>query len=326
MKTAHISRRTAISAILSAVAGGAMMGSSSAWAQDAYPSKNITMIVPFGAGGGSDILARTIVSVIQELKLLPVQLLVENRPGSSGAKGYKAVADRKGDPYTMATVSVSFFTTPLLGASPVSLKDFTPIAAISMSPYILVVRSDSKIKSLEDVAKAGRLTTGTTGVVSDAALIGQMINNELKVKVVVVPFDGEGEIKAGVLGGHLDFMLGNPSEVLPQIEGGTMRAIAVTTPERLKSLPDVPSFKEKGYDIVHTQLRAIVMPKDVPAEAVTYWENILRKVATSPEWKKQYLDRFKDEPRFVEHAELAQLLQQTNQLYSTMMKELKIIK
>lgn len=326
MKTANISRRTAISAILSTVAGGAMMGSAGAWAQAAYPNKNITMIVPFGAGGGSDILARTIVSVIQDLKLLPVQLLVENRPGSSGAKGYKLVADHKGDPYMMATVSVSFFTTPLLGASPVSLKDFTPIAAISMSPYILVVRSDSKIKTLKDVAAAGRLTTGTTGVVSDAALIGQMINNELKVKVVVVPFDGEGEIKSGVLGGHLDFMLGNPSEVLPQIEGGTMRAIAVTTPQRLKALPDVPTFKEMGYNIEHSQLRAIVMPLGMSDEVINYWENILRKVATSDEWKVKYLERFKDEPRFVGHAELVKVLQQTNNLYSTMMKELKIIK
>jgi len=325
MKTRNISRRTVLGTMLG-VTGGLMLNGTGAWAADKYPSKNITMIVPFGAGGGSDILARTIVSVIQDMKLLPVDILVENRPGSSGAKGYKLVADHKGDPYMMATVSVSFFTTPLLGASPVSLKDFTPIAAISMSPYILVVRADSKIKSIEDLSKAKRLSTGTTGVVSDAALIGQMIQNEVGVKVVAVPFDGEGEIKAGLLGGHLDFMLGNPSEILPQIEGGAVRPIAVTTPERLASLPDVPTFKEAGYDIEHTQLRGVVMPLDMPADVIDYWEGILQKVATSEEWKKQYIDRYKDEPRFVPHEEFKKVLENTNQKYETMMKQLKIIK
>jgi putative tricarboxylic transport membrane protein len=324
MSTTNISRRTALAAILSTVAGGVL--TNSAWAKSSYPDKNITMIVPFGAGGGSDILARTIASVIQDLKLLPVELLVENRPGSSGAKGYKAVADRKGDPYFIATVSVSFFTTPLLGASPVSLKNFTPIAAIAMSPYILVAKSDSGIKSLADVAKAKRLTTGSVGVVSDAALITQMMNNEMKSNIDVVPFNGEGEITSGVLGGHLDLMLGNPGEVLPQIEAGTLRPLAVTTAGRLKSLPNVPSFKEAGYNIEHAQLRAIVMPLGVSAEVVAYWENILRKVAESDAWKTKYLDRFKDEPKFAGHTEVAALMQETNERYATLMKQLKIIK
>ena len=118
------------------------------------------MIVPFGAGGGSDVLSRTIANVIRELKLVPVNLLVENRPGSSGAIGYTYVAKQAGNPYTLATVSVSFFTTPLLGASEVTYKNFTPVAAIAMSPYIMAVRAASPIKSFEEVKKARRWTTG----------------------------------------------------------------------------------------------------------------------------------------------------------------------
>lgn len=291
-----------------------------------YPDKNIRMIIPFGAGGGSDVLARTIGSVIKDLKLVPVDFIYENMPGSSGARGYKEASRRKGDPYTMATVSVSFFTTPLIGKAPFKQSDFTPIAAISMSPYVLAVRSDSPYHSLKELAQAKRLTTGTTGVVSDARLLADMVSKQMHVRVDVVPFDGEGEITTGVLGKHIDIMFGNPSEIMPQIEAGTMRALAVSTDQRLSTMPDVPTFKEQGYNIEHSMLRSVVMPKGVKPEIVAYWENVLRQVAQSKEWKERYLDRYKDEPRFEDAEHTAALMQQTNERYVSIMKELNILK
>ena len=291
-----------------------------------YPSRDVTVIVPFGAGGGSDVLSRTIANVIRELKLVPVNLLVENRPGSSGAIGYTYVAKQAGNPYTLATVSVSFFTTPLLGASEVTYKNFTPVAAIAMSPYIMAVRAASPIKSFEDVKKVRRLTTGTVGVVSDPVLLARMLQNATGVTIDTVPFDGEGEVMTAVLGGHIDFMLGNPGEVLPQIEAGTLRPIAVSTAGRLQSLSDTPSFKQLGYNIEHVQLRGVVMPPDVPADTVAFWEGALRKVAESEQWKRDYLDRFRDEPRFVGSMEFGQLLASTNELYIKLMTELGLLK
>lgn len=310
--------------VLALVAGCSREDSRDAAAS--YPSRDVTMIVPFGAGGGSDVLSRTIANVIRELKLVPVNLLVENRPGSSGAIGYTYVAKQAGNPYTLATVSVSFFTTPLLGASEVTYKNFTPVAAIAMSPYIMAVRAASPIKSFEDVKKARRLTTGTVGVVSDPVLLARMLQNATGVTIDTVPFDGEGEVMTAVLGGHIDFMLGNPGEVLPQIEAGTLRPVAVSTPERLQSLADTPSFKQLGYNIEHVQLRGVVMPPDTPADAVTFWEDALRKVAESDEWKREYLDRFRDEPRFVGSKEFGQVLATTNELYIKLMTELGLIK
>ena len=291
-----------------------------------YPSRDVTVIVPFGAGGGSDVLSRTIANVIRELKLVPVNLLVENRPGSSGAIGYTYVAKQAGNPYTLATVSVSFFTTPLLGASEVTYKNFTPVAAIAMSPYIMAVRAASPIKSFEDVKKVRRLTTGTVGVVSDPVLLARMLQNATGVTIDTVPFDGEGEVMTAVLGGHIDFMLGNPGEVLPQIEAGTLRPIAVSTAGRLQSLSDTPSFRQLGYDIEHVQLRGVVMPPDVPADTVAFWEGALRKVAESEPWKRDYLDRFRDEPRFVGSMEFGQLLASTNELYIKLMTELGLLR
>ena len=305
--------------------GGAEEGTGPGFDASSYPEQDITIVVPFGAGGGSDILSRTIASVIQELDLVPVEIVIENRTGGSGAIGYDYVAKQAGNPYMLASLSVSFFTTPLLGASPVNYNDFTPIAAIAMSPYIMAVRAESPIQSIDDVKAATRLTTGTTGVASDAALLANMLQNQTGVTIDAVPFDGEGEIMAGMLGGHLDFIFGNPVEILPNIQAGTLRAIAVSTGERLQTLPDVPSFNELGFDIEHAQVRGVLMPLEMPAEVVAYWEDILRQVATSDAWNRAYLDRFKEEPRFAEGEEFAQIIEDTNDLYSDILTELGLL-
>ncbi|TIL97256.1 MAG: tripartite tricarboxylate transporter substrate binding protein [Mesorhizobium sp.] len=292
-----------------------------------YPEKDIKMIIPFGAGGGSDTLARTIASVIEEMKLIPVKILPENRTGGSGAIGYSAVAKEKGDPYHLATVSVSFFTTPLLGGSPVNYKNFTPLAAIAQSPYIMVVPTSSEYQKLDDLKKTPRFTTGTTGVVSDAALLAKMTSNALGIQIDSVPFDGEGEVMAALLGGHVNVGFLNPSEAMSQMKAGKLRPLAITSAERSPAFPDIPTFKELGYgEILHTQLRGLVMPADVPPEVVTYWEGVLQKVATSEQWKKQYIDRFHDVPDYVDAKGFKEVLERTNARYETMMKELGIIK
>jgi putative tricarboxylic transport membrane protein len=292
-----------------------------------YPQRDVTMIVPFGAGGGSDVLSRTMAKVITDLKLLPgVNLLIENRPGSSGAIGYTYVAKQAGNPYVLATVSVSFFTTPLLGASEVGYRDFTPVAAIAMSPYIMAVRAASPLKSFDDVRKARRLTTGTVGVVSDPVLLARMLQNASGITMDTVPFDGEGEVMAAALGGHIDFMLGNPGEILPQIEAGTLRPLAVSTGERLPSLIETPTFRELGYEIEHVQLRGVVMPGKVTNDALEFWETALQRVAASPEWKREYLDRFRDEPRYLDSQAFGEELARTNGLYTKIMTELGLIK
>lgn len=291
-----------------------------------YPERDVNMIIPFGAGGGSDTLARTIGNVIDELDLLPVSILPENRPGGSGAVGYSSVAKEKANPYYIATVSVSFFTTPLLGGSPVSYRDFTPLAAIAQSPYILAVPTTSEYQTLEDLKKATRLTTGTVGVVSDAALLAKMTSNALGTQIDPVPFDGEGEVLAALLGGHINIAYLNPSEAVAQIEAKTLRPLAVSSAERVPAFADVPTFKELGYDIVHTQIRGLVMPGGVTPEVVGYWENVLKKVAESPQWKAQYVDRFQDVPDYLNSEDFGAAMVETSNRYEKLMKELGIIK
>lgn len=291
-----------------------------------YPSHNFTMIVPFGPGGGSDVMARTMANVITELNLLPVKMLVENQPGSQSAKGYGMVAGRKGDDYTLATVSVSFFTTPLRGGTTFNYKSFTPIAGIATSPYILVVGSQSKYKTVNNFKNAGSLTTGSTGAVSDPAILSNIMKKSLNVNIRVIPFDGEGEIMTELLGGRIDFAFLNPSEAIGMIQAGTVRPLAVSTSKRLAKFPNVPTFKEQGFDIDYVQVRGVVMPQGVSPKTVAYWEGVLKKVAESDNWRKQYIDRFNEEPAFIPAKEFATLLDTTNTRYETIMKELGMIK
>jgi putative tricarboxylic transport membrane protein len=292
---------------------------------DDYPTKDIHYIVAAGVGGGSDILARTLAKVLDEKKLLSVNVLVENRTGGSGAIGYSYINGQAGSPYILGGVGVSFFTTPLLGKMPINYTNFTPLAAIARSPYIFAVRANSPIKSVEDLKVAKGLTIGTVGAVSDPALLASMTNEQLGAEIKAVPYDGEGEVMAAVLGGHLDMMFGNPNEILEQIKGGTIRPIAVTAPERMSSLPDVPTFKELGYDITHTQLRGIIMPGGAPPEAVAFWQGVLKTVAESPEWKAEYIDRFNEVPLYMNSAEFGAQMVETSKRYETMMHKLKLI-
>ncbi|GLK84083.1 Bug family tripartite tricarboxylate transporter substrate binding protein [Ancylobacter defluvii] len=312
--------RTAV-AILAVAAGLGLAG-----AQAAYPDKTFQYVVQSGVGGGSDILARTLAKILHDEKLVPVNMLVENRPGGSGAIAYNFIAGQKANPYVLGGVGVSFFTTPLLGKMTVSYKDFTPLAAIARSPYILAVRADSPIKSVEDIKKHPGLTTGTVGAVSDPALLATMTSQQLGTEIRVVPYDGEGEVLAAMLGGHIDLVYGNPNEILEQVKAGVLRPLAVSSPERMLSLPNVPTFKEQGYDIVHTQLRGIVMPKGVPPEAIAYWEGILKKVAEGDAWKTQYIQRFNEEPIFLDSVEFGKQMDVTSARYEKLMKELKLIK
>ena len=292
---------------------------------DEYPSKDIQYIVQAGVGGGSDILARTLAKILVDEKMLPVKVLVENRPGGAGTIAYSFIASHKGDPYMLGGVGVSFFTTPLLGNSPVTYRDFTPLAAIGRSPYILAVRADSKVQSINDIKANPGLRAGTAAAVSDPTLLSAWLGKEIDTEIRVVPFDGEGEVLAAILGGHIDLIFGNPNEILEQVKAGVLRPLAVTAEERMASLPDVPTFKELGIDIVHTQLRGIIMPPDQDPKVVAYWEDVLRKVAESDAWRKQYVERFSEVPAFVGSEEFAAEMERTSAIYETLMRDLGMI-
>jgi putative tricarboxylic transport membrane protein len=295
-------------------------------AQAFAPERDVTVVVTSSAGGGSDTVTRILTDTITKLKLTEANFLVENRTGGSGAVGYSYASKRKTDPYLWANIGVSFFTTPLLGESPVTYKDFKPLATISEDPYIMVVASKSPIKSLADIKARGSMISGTTGIVADPALLAQRLETAMGIEAQVVPFGGDGEVVAALLGGHIEVQFGNPSEVLPLIQSGDVRPIAVSSVERLPAFPDIPTIKEGGYDVTLTQLRGFVVPSGVSDDAIAYWAEVIKKALDSPEWKANYLDRFKVVPKYIAGQEFAAEMDRRNADYTALMTSLGLIK
>jgi len=267
-----------------------------------FPEKPFEFLVPFSAGGGSDVFCRQLVKVVEDNKFSTQPIVVVNKPGGSGSIGWSYVAkDHKGDPYELSTVSSSFYTGPLSGQSPVSYKDFTHIIALCEDPNLILVPADSKyktVKELLDDAKANpdKISAAGSSGLSIDAIAFHMMQDQSGAKMKYVPFGGGGEVMTAIMGGHVTFGFLGPSEASAQIEAGKLRALAVTTEDRVGGdLKDVPTMKESGYDVVIAQTRGIVAPKDIPADAVKYIEDMFYKASQTAEWKDFLAKNFMEE-------------------------------
>ncbi len=298
-------------------------------AQQGYPAKPIELVVPFSAGGGSDILARHIARAIQDEKLLPEPLVVVNKPGGSGAVGYSYVAGKRGDPYTMATVSSSFWTTPLVGQSPVTYQQFTAVAGLAYDTFLLLVGEKSRFRTVKEVVEAAKaspksIAVGGSSAISDDAVVTYILQKETGIELNFIPFRGGGDVMTALLGGQVALAWANPAEAMGQIEGKLVRPLAVASEARLKGLPHVPTFKELGVDLVFRQLRGLVMPAGVPAEAVKVVEAAILKMSETKAWREGYVDRNMLFAAPAGSAEFARLIETTNEMYRRVFTDLGV--
>ena len=297
-----------------------------------YPEKPFELLVPMGAGGGSDVFARQLVKVIEDNKLSPQPIVVVNKPGGSGSIGWSYVAkDHRGNPYELSTTSSSFYTGPLSGKSPVSYKDFTHIIQLCEDPNLILVPADSKyqtLKELLDDAKAnpGKISGGGSSGLSVDAIAFYTMRDAAGVDMNYVPFPGGGELLTAVMGGHVTFGYLSPSEAGPQIEAGKVRALAVTTAERMGGeMKDVPTVKESGYDVVISQGRGVVAPLDIPAENVKWLEDMFRKAIATPEWK-EFLAKNYMEENVLGSEEFTKQSEKTSQMFEKYLSQIEAAK
>jgi putative tricarboxylic transport membrane protein len=298
---------------------------------DPYPSRPIELVVPFGPGGGSDIFARNFAKYMQEEKLLPVPFNITNKPGGSGVVGYSYVAARKADPYTIATVSSSFWTTPLVGQSPISYRDFTPVAGLGYDTFLLVTRVQSPYQSLKDLIAAAKknpdkITVGAPAIAADDAVVTNMLERDAGIKLNMITFGGSGPALLAALGGHVDLTWSNPGEILPQIEAKKVRVLGVSSAKRLAKFPDVPTFKEMGYNVEFAQFRGIIMPKGVPAEAHKTMSDAVQKLARSKKWQTEYVEKNLITGISQDPEEFGKAIVVTNDLYKKVFMDLGVIK
>ncbi len=224
---------------------------------DNFPSKPVHILVPYAAGGAVDVLARTIGQSLG--KIWGQQPIIENRPGAGGIIASQALAQSPPDGYTLILVAsghpLNQFIYPSLPYD--TFKDFTAITEVASSPLAIVVAKQSPYKTLGDLLAAARkdpdsLSYGMSGNGTSAHLAGELLKYMAAVKIVAVPYKGGAPAVTAVIAGDIPLSFNPLAEVVSQFEGGSLRAIAVTSAQRSKALPDVPTVAESGvpgYDV-----------------------------------------------------------------------------
>lgn len=306
------------------------IGAGNALGAGKYPEKPITMVIHASAGGGSDIFGRTMSSAIEKDKLLPQPIVVENKPGGSGGIAFAYVAGKKKDPYYLVTAVTSFLTTPLMGLTPVGLKDFTPIANFAFDEYMLIVNPKSKYQSVKDVvadAKANpkKITVGGTQLGSSDSICAYLIEKAAGVQLNYIVFNGGGEVNAALLGGHIDMAVANPGEALELMKAGKVRVLGVFAEKRLAGAPDVPTLKEQGVNAIYVQNRGLCAPADIPADAKKVLEEAFFKYTKTETFKKYCKDNMLSEA-WMDGAAFGKFLEEWNAKYAVILKDMGLIK
>ncbi|WP_167428027.1 Bug family tripartite tricarboxylate transporter substrate binding protein [Achromobacter mucicolens] len=273
------------------VSGAALMAAGPAHAAD-YPTKPITLVVPFPAGSGTDAVGRIFGAELSTL--LGQQVVVENKPGANATIAANYVARAKPDGYTLfVTTNTSHSAAPwLMKNVPYDpVKDFTPIARGGNLPFLLVVNPKRPWKTVADlVADAkknpGRITYASgnsTGIVAGATLA-----NRAKIDILHVPYKGTPQSLTDVVGGQVDFMFTDLTSGLPFVQSGQLRALAVSTAERSAIVPDLPSMAEAGVpDFDLNSWNGYFGPAGMPPEVVAKLNAAINKIAANPDTKKR---------------------------------------
>ncbi len=315
---------------LNLVLASVILGSAILAAAAPYPEKPIEFVTHSAPGGGSDIFARRIADMIGQQKLIPVPLVVVNKSGGSGAVATAYVATKKGEPYMIFATTISIYTTLAKGEVKVSLNDFTPICALIQDPNILAVRADAPYKNVKEfIAEAKKkrkgLSQGLASLGATDHILAHRIEKATGAEFNVVSFKQGTEANMALLGGHVDFGLGNPSEMAGQMETGKLRAIATCTEKRLPYLPKVPTLKEEGIDVSIAQIRGIWGTKNMPRDAVQYLETAFNKLTKTEPWKK-YLEGELVLDAFMGSADFSKWLEKQLKSYVQDLNELGLIK
>ena len=274
-------------------AGIALVFAASTALAQSYPSKPITMVVPFPPGGVADIVGRPLASQMEKALKQPV--VVVNRTGAGGSVGMASVAKAPADGYTilMALSSISIFPVSdrINGRQPAyELKDFAPIALITADPTVLIVGADSPWKTLKEFvasAKAypGKINYSSSGVYGTLHVSMEIFANAAGIQLFHVPYQGGGPALTALLGGQVHALASGPAPAVGQIKGGKMRALASWSTERLPLLPEIPTFKELGYDAEFYIWSGVFAPAPVPTPVLDRLRLAVREAATSEEFK-----------------------------------------
>ncbi len=270
------------------------IGTANAW----EPTKPIEFIIPAGAGGGADVMARFIAPIISKYNLAPKPVIVINKSGGAGAEGFMYVKGNAKDPHVMIITLDNLFTTPLATGVPFNWREMTPVARMALDYFVLWVNAETPYKTakeyFDDVKKTpGKFMMGGTGSAQEDQIITVMLEQAFGVKFSYVPFKGGGEVAVQLVGKHVNSTVNNPAEAVSQWKAGRLKPLAAIDSERI-NLPlwkDIPTMKESsGTDISYLMLRGIFAAPGITKDQQDFYINMMKKVTETPEWKKYVED------------------------------------
>jgi tripartite-type tricarboxylate transporter receptor subunit TctC len=272
-----------------------MLGCGVAQAQDVFPSRSITMIVPFPPGGVADTTGRPTAAALEKVLKQPVA--ITNRPGAGGAVGNAAVANAKPDGYTvlmaLSSISVIPEADKLFNRKPAyTLDQLAPVALISADPMILVVHPSLPVKTVKEVIalarkQPGELSFSSSGVYGALHMPMEMFLHAAKLKMRHVPTTGGGPAITQLLGGHVTMTAGGPAAITPHVKAGKLRTIVTWGAERHPNYKEVPTFKEQGMDIVYYIWAGMFVPVATPEPVVKVLRDAVRQAVNDADFKSQ---------------------------------------
>jgi tripartite-type tricarboxylate transporter receptor subunit TctC len=274
------------------LAAAAMLAGAGTEAQAEWkPRKPIELIIPAGAGGGADQMARLWQAMIQQQDLSPMPVIPINKAGGSGGEALLYMKQKAGDDHTIMITLNSYYTTPLIqGDLDIDITQFTPIKLMALDTFLLWVPADSQLSSLDDyvatVKEKGKdWKMGGTGSGQEDSILTAMLEAEFGLDMTYIPFEGGGTVAKNLVGKHIDSTVNNPSEQQEFMRAGQSKPLVQFTPERMEAFADVPTAKELGHDLVYFMQRSVNGPPQMSAEAQQWYIDLFTKVFESKEWQ-----------------------------------------
>ena len=285
--------KTFVAASLFAVSS---LVAASAFAQAAWPNKPVSLVVPFAAGGPTDLVGRAIAASMTKSTGNPV--IIENKAGAGGTVGAGYVKNAKPDGYTFLLHHSGMSTAPALyrKLSFNPLTDFEYVTQVVDVPMTLIARKDFPATDMKELiayvkANSGKINLGNAGIGSASHLCGMMFQKALNADLTTVPFSGTGPAMNALLGGQIDFMCDQSTNTIGHIKGGTVKAYAVTTSKRIKALPTLPTLAESGLkDFEVVIWHGVYAPKGTPKDVTDKFNTMVKNALKDPDVVKSFTD------------------------------------
>lgn len=317
-----------MSLLLAGVIGILMMAMPVNSGAAGYPSKPIDLVVPWAAGGTSDLTARGLAKALEPIIGQPV--IVTNVVGAGGAVGHNKVKGSAPDGYTILFSSVSFLSGYYLGQFPFTWQEFDPLAMLTDEAVVVTVNGNSFIKTMKDLlaemkAKSGQLSWAYAGTGNSTHLVAEGVRMAVGSEFRGVPYDGGAQTRTAILGGHVDVATMTGGEAWAQTQAGKLRILASSLPKSSTALPNIPALREQGVPFQFTLWKNLYLPKKTPESVKETLNTAIAKAVKNPEFIK-LMDGIRSDVDYQDHKALAKTLTEEDRFIKDLLTKMKLVK